>query len=453
MTGQRWASLGIVAAAAAIFSWLGGEVSQAKPLGGLDFRALYEGAAVLIHHQDPFNPAEVRAYYVATGDAKLYPEWALYTLALLDYPPTLYLFVAPFAALSWHAAQLLWTSMTALCFVGAAFVMWRHAEKSGTLMAGCLIGLILANSEILLAGGNAAGIASGLSVLGAWFVIEERWPLAAVLCFAASLAMKPHDGGFIWLYFLLVGGRRRTRAAQALGVDLMLGLASLIWISQVAPHWFPEMRQTMEIYSAHGGANDPGVIGGATSHFRSSAHAVYPGMVCDLQSLVAPFRDDPEFYNPVTYAVCAPLLAIWVVVTLRSQFTKERAYLALAAIVPLTLLVTYHRTTDAKLLLLTVPACVALWRRGGIRGKLALALTSMTILGAGDISLIVIGMITGSPDWMHAGWLKTIAYVFVYRPVPILLLATCLFYLWVYVESAHKSGGDAALLVPANAER
>lgn len=436
MSGRRWVGFALIGAGAVILVSWGWSLSHAKPLGGLDFRALYEGAACLIHRHDPFNPGEVRAYYIATGDARLYPGWALYTLTLLNYLPTIYPFTVPFALLPWATAQAIWTALTAIILFVAALLMWRRAEKDAPLVAGCLIGFLLANSEIILSGGNAAGFAVGLCTIAAWCWIEERWAWAGVLFFATSLAMKPHDGGLVWLYFLVAGGRYRARAAQALAVDVVVGIGSLLWVWQVAPHWYAELRQLMAIYAAHGGANDPGILGGPTNAFRNFSMAVFPGMVCNLQSIAAVFRDDPRFYNPFTYLFCAPFLAVWAFVTFRAEHSKAGAYLALAAIVPFTLLITYHRTTDTKLLILTVPACALLWARGGAMGKLGLVLTSVGVFITGDIPLVVIGRAVGQPDWLHAGWLKKVPMVLMYRPVPLILLAMGMFYLWAYVMGA-----------------
>lgn len=446
MMRRRWASLALLIAGGLILVWLGSGVARSKPLGGLDFRALYEGAACLLHHHDPFDPATVRAYYRATGDAQLYPDWALYTLSLLNYPPTIYPFTTPFALLPWQIAQMLWTGLTTMSLLAAALAMWKRAEKHAPLVAGCLVGFLLSNSEVILGGGNVAGFAVSFCVLGAWCWIEDRWAWLGVLLFAASLAMKPHDGGFIWLYFLVVGGRFRRRAGQTLALDVVLGLASMLWVWQVAPHWFGELRQVMAVYASHGGANDPGIVGNPTSLFRSSAKAVYPGMVCDLQSIVAVFWDDPRFYNPFTYLFCAPFLAVWAITAVRSRSSIGGAYLAIAAVVPFTLLITYHRTTDTKLLLLTVPACALLWARGGKIGKLALMLTGLGILLTGDISLVILGMLESPPDWMHADWLHKIPMVFLYRPVPIILVAMGSFYVWVFWQSAtgraQEEGGE-----------
>lgn len=436
--GRRWVGLAMVAAGGVILVLWGWSLSHAKPLGGLDFRALYEGASVLIHHHDPFNPGDVRAYYVATGDDRLYPEWALYTLALLNYLPTIYPFTAPFALLPWSLAQTLWTGLTTITLLGATALIWQQSKNNAPLVAGFLIGFLLANSEIILSGGNAAGFAVSLCVIASWCWIEDRWAWLGVLCLATSLAMKPHDGGLVWLYFLLVGGRWRARAAQALASDVVIGVVSVAWVAQVAPHWLAEMRQMLAIYSGHGGANDPGILGNPASAFRKGATAVYPGMVCNLQSIAAVFWDDPRFYNPFTYLFCAPFLAAWAMATLRSRFAKENAYLALAAIVPFTMLITYHRTTDTKLLLLTVPACALLWARGGLSAKMALALTGMGIFITGDISLVVLGGIVGQPDWLHAGWLRKIPMLLMYRPVPVVLLAMGILYSWAYLKVAEK---------------
>jgi hypothetical protein len=427
-------------------------LSHAKPLGGLDFRALYEGTGCLINHCDPFNPGEVREYYVATGDARLYPDWALYTLTLLNYLPTIYPFTAPFALLPWAIAQPVWTVLTAVSFLLAAYAMWNLAEKDAPIVASCLIGFLLANSEITLSGGNAAGFVVSLCVLAVWCFLKERFALAGVLCLAASLAMKPHDVGMVWLYFLLVGGTYRKRAWQTLAANVVLGVAAIIWVSLVAPHWFTEMRSTMAIYSAHGGANDPGILGSPNSSFRSFSLAVFPGMLCNLQTIVAVFWDDPRFYDAFTYLFCTPFLILWAVTTVRSRFSVERAYVALAAIIPFTILVTYHRTTDTKLLLLTVPACALLWSNGGSTGKLALPVTAVGIFITGDIPLVILGIVAGRPDWAGAGVLKKIVLVGMTRPVPLVLLAMGVFYSWVYVRSSCIRHQASDLVKPNSIE-
>lgn len=436
MPGKRIVSVALLLAGSAIVVWWGFALSRAKPLGGLDFRALYESTACLIAHHDPYNAATLRDFYVSRGDAQLYPEWAIYTLALINYLPTTFLVVAPFALLPWGAAQATWTVLIAGSFVFAAFLIWRMCEETAPLMASVLIAFLLANSEITLSGGNAAGLVVSLCAIAVWCFLGNQYAWAGVLCLAASLALKPHDAGLVWLFFLLAGVCWRKRAWQTLAVCVALGIVGVAWVSTIAPHWVAELRSVLAVYSAHGGANDPGIAQSPSGAFRKYGMAVSPGMVCSLQSVVAVFHDDPRFYNPITYLVCAPFLIAWGIVSWRSRFTRTRAYLALAAIVPFTLLVTYHRTTDAKLLLLTIPACAYLWMKGGMRAKMGAVLTGLAIFMTGDIPLVVIGQMVGKPDWQSAGLLQRALLIFVYRPVPVILLVVGVFYMWVYVRSA-----------------
>jgi hypothetical protein len=158
------------------------------------------------------------------------------------------------------------------------------------------------------------------------------------------------------------------------------------------------------------------------------------GMIISLQTVVSVFRDDPRFYNPVTYLVCAPPLLLWAFVTLRSRFTPERAWLALAAIAALAMLPVYHRIYDAKLLLLTVPACAMLWAEGGLIGWLAALVTAAGFVVTGDLAWVIF---LGFIRTLHLsaaelpGRIVANALVF---PVPLTLLAMGVFYLWVYVR-------------------
>ncbi len=101
------------------------------------------------------------------------------------------------------------------------------------------------------------------------------------------------------------------------------------------------------------------------------------GMIIDLQTIFSIFRDDPRLYNPVTYLICGPLLIVWIFVTLRAKPTRSKDYFALAAIAALSMLPVYHRPYDAKLLLLTLPACAMVLAEGGPLGRIGLVLNSL----------------------------------------------------------------------------
>jgi uncharacterized membrane protein len=272
----------------------------------------------------------------------------------------------------------------------------------------------------------------GLCVVAVWCFIERRFASAGILCLAVSLAIKPHDAGLVWLYFLLAGGVYRKRALQTLVVTVVLGLPVLLWISHIAPHWIQELYSNTLANLAPGGAGGPGP--------NSANSGSGPSMVIDLKSVLYVFRSDPRFYNPVSYLICGALLLAWSVLTLKSRFPQRRAWLALAAIVPLTMLASYHRPYDAKLLLLAVPACAMLWAEGGRIGRLALLMTTAGIVATADIPLIILLILTGNLHISTAGLSGQILIAVLMRPVPLILLAMSIFYLYVYLRSGQPQG-------------
>jgi hypothetical protein len=326
---------------------------------------------------------------------------------------------------------LLWITLTAVTLIIAAFLMWDLGASYAPNLSLFLICFLLANCEMIFFGGNASGIVVSLCLVAVWCFLKERFVWAGVLCLAASLAIKPHDAGFVWLYFLLAGGVHRKRALQTLLVTAVLGLAAILWITPISPHWISEMRSNLSAISAPGGINE---LGPAASAGYNAA------IVICLQSVVSVFRYDPRIYNLVTYLICGALLLIWSVRTLRSPFTQRGAWLALAAVLPITLLMTYHRPWDAKLLLLTIPACAMLWAEAGAIRWIALLLTSAGIVLTADLPLIILAILTGNLHISTTGLSGQLLTVMLLRPTPLILLAMGIFYLWVYVRRDPARG-------------
>jgi hypothetical protein len=229
----------------------------------------------------------------------------------------------------------------------------------------------------------------------------------------------------VWLYFLLAGGVYRRRALQSVAVTVALGLSALLWVSLVVPQWIGDWRVNMAAISAPGGLNSPG---------PASMTINILGSVISLQTVFALFRDNPLFYNALTYLVCGAMLAAWSVRTLRSQFSHAGAWLALAAIAPITMIVTYHRSYDAKLLLLSVPACAMLWTRGGPIKWIALVINAAAFVLTADFPLTVLMIWAENLHIPTAGILAQLLTVVRMRPAPLILLVMSIFYLWVYMR-------------------
>ncbi|HEV2486831.1 MAG TPA: glycosyltransferase family 87 protein [Terracidiphilus sp.] len=427
MTKVRRNCLLVVLLSGAISVLWGFSIGRKDSGGPTDFQAVYYGARCLLQHHNPYSVREMEGVYRAAGEESPSPTLRQRQLVTLYVNlPTTFLLIAPLEMFPLGMAQVLWMLLTAGGLILAALLMWNLGEKYAPVLSACLIAFLLANCEFVFFTGNTAGIVVGFGVVAAWCFLQERFVLAGILCMAVSLAIKPHDAGLVWLYFLLAGGVHRKRALQTLAVTAVLALSAILWVSHVAPHWMQDWHSNMTFISARGGINDPGPTAVAADNFAR---------VISLQAAFSIFRDDPQFYNLATYLVCGPLLLVWLVTTLRSRSSQDRALLALAAIVPLTILVTYHRVYDAKLVLLTVPACAMLWATGGPIRWIALVLNTAGVVLCSDAPMIVLDGLARSLHLSTSVWSGQILTVVLDRPTTDILLIMGIFYLWVYVRS------------------
>jgi hypothetical protein len=406
--------------------------------GFADFRAVYHGARCLVERADPYNSAEFLRVFQADGwkipaEPMMADLFRRAVLVCVNLPTTLFL-ILPFAHLPLVLACLLWALLMTASLTLAAFLIWSLASNQAPTASLFLICFLLANCVILFADGNSACLVIGLSVVAVWCFLQDRFVLAGILCLAFSLAIKPHDAGLVWLYFLLAGGVQRKRALQTLLVTIVLCVPAVLWVSHVAPGWLTELRSNLQAASAHGGLNDPGP-GAIGFH--------HPDPIINLQAFISVFDDDPRIYVPASYLVSAALLLPWIFSTLRSRFSQHRAWLALAAISAITMLVTYHRQHDAKLLLLTVPACALLWAKRGPIGWFALLANSAALFVTADIPATSLTVLTGHVP-PGDGFFSHLKAALLVRPAPLILLVIAIFYLWIYLHHTSDDPTSAA---------
>jgi hypothetical protein len=427
MTKMRRTALALILLSGGISIWWGFSVGQTKNWW-IDFKAVYYGTRCLLEHHNPYSVNELESVYRAESGEHPSQSLPVHQAIIFNINvPTLFIFVTPFAVLPWGLAHLLWLAFTAGGLILAAYLTWELGASYAPDVSLFLVCILLANSEMIFAGGNTAGIVVSLCVVAVWCFLRERFILAGILCLAFSLAIKPHDAGLVWLYFLLAGAPYRKRALQTLLVAAVVGLAAFLWVSHVAPSWMEDWQSNLVATSSYGGINGPGL---SSYNGRSAA------MVIDLQAAISIFRDDPRIYDPASYLVCGALLLVWSVRTLRSRFSRQGAWLALAAIAPLTMLVTYHRPWDAKLILLTVPACAMLWAEGEAVRWLALAVSTAGMVLTGDIPLAILSILWNHLHVGTAGIFAKLLTVLLIRPASLVLLVMCVFYLWIYIRRA-----------------
>lgn len=435
MTKKRWLGLALVVAGTAVSMMWGAALNRSLAGGLTDFKGIYYPARCLLERCDPYKEGEILRVYQAEGgeipsDAVRARVFRRSVGTGVNLPTTFFLAI-PFAMMGWPAAQLLWLTLIAVSLSLAAFLLWDVAADYAAVIASLLIFLLLSNDEVLFLRGNTAGLVVGLCGIAVWCFLKERFAVMGVGCLALSLAIKPHDSGLVWLFFLLAGGSYRKRALQTLGLTAVITIISAAGVSLIAPHWLEEMRGNLAIISAPGDLNDPGP-GGLDGR--------KPDAIVDLQAAISIFKNDARIYDPISYLICAAMLIPWLVVTVRMGRTPRAVWSSLAFVAAISMLPNYHRTHDAKLLLLTIPACAMLWKEGGTKGWIALLLDTAGLIVIGDISLAVLLAATQGIKIAGEGFAGHIGAVLLTRPAPIALLLISAFFFRELMRRRTEAG-------------
>ncbi len=427
----RLIGLGLFLVGSALLLLIGVSRERTSPVSMIDFKTVYVGARCLLEHRDPYNPVEMQKTYFSEADG--HPTDAppiQFAVTRFIYLPTVFVLTVPFGLLPWGPAHLAWIILTAATLLLAAFLMWNLGSTRAPIASGWLICLFLITSELLVEVGNAAGIAVSLCVIAVWTFLQGKFVPAGILCLAVSLLAKPHDAALIWLYFLLVGGVQRKRALITLLLTVVLALPVFLWISVTAPAWLHEMNLNLAQHSLQGADSDPGPHG-----IVAWAHGA---QLINLQTVFSLVRDDPRFYNPATYIVSGILALVWVFAVMRSRFIPSSACIALAAGAAISMLPTYHRQQDTRLLLLIIPAFALLYTQRGPIRWLALIVSSAGVLLTGDIPLERLGAIgyrfgaTAPLTPIAPGLSAHLPTLLFARPAPLAILAVGILYLSAY---------------------
>ncbi|HEU5458755.1 MAG TPA: hypothetical protein VFU68_09075, partial [Terracidiphilus sp.] len=349
MTSARKDGMRLLLLGAAIFVVAGFLWEPHWPGAMADFKAVFVASRAMLHQADPYQAnhilAELKRQMDPAEVLASSPRQMQVALQCINLPTTLCLLV-PLALLPSSLAHLLWMALTACIFLLAAFLAWDLSAEFAPVAAGCAIGILVADSILLLTGGNMAGFVISLTVIAVWCFLRARFVWLGALCLAVALAVKPQDAGFFWLYFLLAGGVFRKHALQTLAVLAALWLPSLLWITHIAPSWPTELRANLAFTASRGQLNDPGPA--SVTHLSLD-------MPIHLQTVFSVLRDQPRFYNLAAYTVCGLLILCWIGLTLRLRQSGTSPLLAIGAAASLSLLPTYHRLYDAPLLLLAIP--------------------------------------------------------------------------------------------------
>lgn len=434
MTGTKRLALILCCVGFAAVLFFAYSDDSGRALRTVDFAEIYFGGRTALQHNDPYDPAAVLRQFLAqggkfppgaSGNPASHSGVAQTVISNSVNLPTAFFLLLPFALLPWSVASYLWIGLSALLLAVAAWFTWDIGAHRTPAIWAWFAGLMLIKCQQIFTSGNIAGFAVALCVIAAWCFLKERYALAGVALLAVSLVIKPHDAGFVWLYFLLAGGTLRKRALQTFAVAAVIGLCTVAWISRVSPRWYPELHRNLNVEVVRGGIDDPGPAGPCQNT---------PAPIIDLQAAISVFKDDPAVYNRISYLLVGALILAWAVTVLRKRRSFADAAFALAPVSALTLLPVYHRPYDTMVLLLTLPACAMLWAARERRRWIALALTLLAILVTTGLPLAV-GTALGLNPFIPANTLAEKLFgVLILRPAPLVLLTNGCFYLWVYIR-------------------
>jgi hypothetical protein len=396
--------------------------SEPKFFWSRDFKPLYAGARCLLHNRNPYDGEALRMeYQQAGGDMRdptpFQPHYSL-------YPPPAFVLMMPFALFKWQVAHYLFLGVSAGLLIAASFLVASLCAPMSPIMLPILIGIFLlgANSMMMLA--QPSMIAIGLCVIGTVLLLQRRYTALAIISFSLSLALKPHTGAFVWLYFF-AHPRYRSKAVSIFAVTVLLCLPGVIWVSVMpaSAHWLQELRANLKTFDVPGALSDPG------------PRDLDAYNMTTLQTILSLVRDDKAFYNPASWGVSGVLLLFILAVVRKPRLSYDQQVFAIAALTCLSMLPFYHRTYDTKLLLLCFPALAVVVHRVAVSWKNREGSWSPALLWTGVAAVLCIllendrysykldSMMHG-PDPQHL--LKTILLI---RNVPVILLIQAIAYL------------------------
>jgi hypothetical protein len=441
MKRSRLSGVSALLIGTALFIFLGSAFEIRVPGVAGDFRASYYSARCLVQRGcDPYAEGDVFRMYDEQEHVHLpASDSGRSVVTRYVYLPTAFLFTTPFGLLPVGPAHVLWMTVTAGSLALAGFLMWSFGLNDAPLVSGMLLGFLLANSGMALAIGNPAGVTVGLCVIAVWCFVNERFVPAGVICLAISLALKPHDAGFVWLYLLLAGGTLRQCALRSVAVYAVFALPILLWTTRISSHWIQALHSNLLWFSQRGGINDPG-----PSSF--TGHGVIRAI--DLQAAISFFKDDPHFYNAISFLACGLLFFAWAVVVLRWRQSSAGLWFVFAGIAALSMLPSYHRPYDAKLLLLTVPGFAILWAEGGVVRWAALLVSGSAISATGDFPLAMLALLARRLPQSADSFFGKLITVLLWNPTPLILLVTSIFFLWAFVRQNSRGIAISHLQAP-----
>lgn len=345
--GRRWAlAAACVAAGLALLLWRGVIPSYEY---GKDWALVYAETRGWLVGESPYDAPGLDAVWERAGGDAAYPPSKRGNEDLL-YPPPSFVVLSPFGTMPWPTARALWPVVN-VALVGV--IAWgvcvlaglRRCAPAAWIVAGACFAFAPASTSIKH--GQTAVLVAALAVSGEACRVLGWRRTAGVLLGLAACA-KPQIGLPL---LALEAWRMRWRVfvfgAATAGVVTLIAVGRLL-IAGV--DWLPQLRANVELFTV--GANGSPEI---TNENRYQLLNLHP-FVRDVLGPGVPL-------TPVVWSVVGALAALYFLVV-RKPREDGRDLLAPAFVSVLGLMLVYHRSYDALILLLGVAWGVRAWKGG-----------------------------------------------------------------------------------------
>ena len=390
-----------------------------------DLAPPYGGAACLVRGCNPYDASQwIGEYLHRDGPPTRVPPW---NREISVSPPSTLLVISPLVALTFPVASIIWAILNGIIFIIAIWMITGICSEKNRWMTTALGSIFLLTSGALLGTGNPAFFSIPLLVIGCVLLLQEKHCLLASVLWMLGLAVKPQIGGLVVLYFLICGNKRRY-ASIAMGgsICILMIASSILWARPQSHNWLYQLRETQSVSANPGQCNDP------RPENESAIGDVH------IQTVTSIFLSSSKAFNGAAYGIVAGLILLALAAAIKADLCSSNNLFLLAFIATISLLPIYHRHYDTRLLILTIPAVVALVNKQKI---LAGAVVAATILS-------IICVQCRLQEVLHErGLFETISkskllFLLLLRQQNLAVLLLCCLYLvslFVAVESSKKS--------------
>lgn len=363
----------LAAVAGAVFFAIRGPLAAMEPApprrgGSYDLMWMYSASRAWLQGGNPYTIEGADDAFVSGGGAtemekKFRPGAREAGRSGLLYPPTTFVVMAPIGALPWSAAKLAWALVNAASLGGLAWALVRIAGLSWRgwrAWAVLALALVYAPGITATAFGQMPVPATALIALA---VVARRAgrPMLAGALLALACALKPQHAGLFVVYEALRGRWRVVLSAAVVGGVIAGVGAGVLWARGF--NWVDDLRANVGAFTVSG-------VGAPTRDNWLRFQMI------NLHYPLHEFITSVALVKALVFGVCGALMfGAWRLRPKDADGPDE--LLALAVVAAASLMVVYHRSYDAVVLLFPLAWCVGragavAWWRVAIVGLPAL---------------------------------------------------------------------------------